>query len=655
MADGTTLANLAERWFSARAIADAHGVSKRSIERRAESGCWPSRPRTGRGGGSEYPYSALPPATQIALARRYAPPPINATHARKAKWTEARIQAAHERYDCAKQSLKDAAQLRLRALRAVMHLVDGGMGVLAARELVARQLSDEGTPATAATIARWQDMVDGAHYSDWMFLLVPAYTGRTKTAEMSEQAWDVFKADYLRLEQPSAQACYDRLARIAQAQGWPALPSLRTFTRRLTAELPRQVLVLAREGEEALMRTYPAQERHTGDLAAMSAANADGHRFDVFVRTPDGTRIVRPIIVGWQDIYSRKMLAWRLGETESSDLVRLSFADMVAEYGAPEEVWLDNGRSFAAKILTGGTPNRYRFKVKDEDPRGIITALVQRVHWVTPYHGQAKPIERAWRDFCDRIAKHPAFAGAYVGNNPTAKPENYGSRAVEWDAFEAVVREEIIAHNARTGREAKACAGRSFDATFAASYAKAPVRKASAEQLRTLLLASTAVTASAVDGSVHLAGNRYWCEALARHAGRKVVLRVDPMRLHTGVHVYGLDNAYLGYADCVASVGFADSNAAREHTRARKNYRRAAKDMLEAERRMDAAQVAAQMPSELPPELPTASVIAPLFGASPAREVEPERRTNADDVDSAGALCLEIAMARRREYEARGF
>ena len=651
MAAGTTLATLADRWFVAREIADVLGVGKRAIELRAKRESWTARPRAGRGGGSEYPFAALPPAAQAALARRFAPPPVNATCTRDPKWTEARIQAAHERYERVKQPLKEAAQFRLRALRAVMHLVDGGFGVVRARELVAQQLRDEGDDVSAATIARWQDMVDGAHYSDWQALLVPAYTGRTKTAEISAEAWDVFKADYLRLEQPSAESCYDRLTRIAKAKGWPALPHLRTFTRRLTAELPRQVLVLARQGEEALMRTYPAQERHAGEFVALQAVNADGHRFDVFVRAPDG-RIVRPIIVGWQDVYSRKMLAWRIGETESSDLVRLAFADMVTEFGVPEEVWLDNGRSFAGKLLTGGTPNRYRFKVREEDPRGIITSLVHRVHWVTPYHGQAKPIERAWRDFCDRIAKHPAFAGAYVGNNPTAKPENYGSRAVAWDEFTAVVRDEIIAHNARTGREVKACAGRSFDATFAESYAKAPMRKATAEQLRTLLLASDAVTASAVDGSVRVAGNRYWCEALARHAGRKVVLRFDPMQLHTGVHVYGLDNTYLGYADCVASVGFADTNAAREHTRARKNYRRAAKDMLDAERRMDAAQVAAQMPTELPPELPPASVIAPVFGAARPREhAEPIQRTGTDDGPSQLDVLMFSMRPKRGEFD----
>lgn len=657
MADGATM--IAERWYSAVELAGLPGMpgTERNARAKAERQGWTSRPRAGRGGGKEYPFSALPPATQAALLLRDRAAPINATCARVPKWTEARIASAWQRYEAVGQPLKDAAAQRLKALHAVEGLERAGTPRMDARAIVAAQMQRDGIKgASQQSIGRWQTDVRGAHRSDWLALLVPHYTGRTATAEIEPEAWELFKADYLRLEQPSAESCYDRLRRIAKAKAdWSPLPSLRTFMRRIERELPRQVRVLAREGEEALLRTYPAQERDRTMFGALDGVNADGHMFDVFVRFPDGA-IGRPVLVGWQDLGSGKILSWRLGESESSDLVRLAFCDLVTTFGIPGNIWLDNGRSFASKYLTGGTPTRYRFKVRAEDPVGIMTRLVgaDGVHWVTPYHGQAKPIERAWRDFCDSIAKHPAFAGAYVGNNPTAKPENYGSRAVEWRDFTRVLAEEIAAHNAREGRRAKLCEGRSFDAVFAEKYARATIRKATSEQLRMLLLAAEAVTASAQDGSVRVAGNRYWTEALSSHAGRKVVLRFDPMSLHTGVHVYALDGAYIGYADCIASVGFADTNAAREHAQAKKHYRKAAKQMLAAERRMDAAGVAAQLPTELPAELPAAAVIAPVFGTR-ARVKEaaaaPVARTGTDDGPSA----LDLLMTAMRPKKDDGF
>ncbi|MFC5525256.1 transposase domain-containing protein [Rhodanobacter ginsengisoli] len=644
MADGTAH----DRWYSAAELAGLAGLpsTPQNVTSRARRESWQSRARSGRGGGNEYAFSSLPPVTQAALLLRDRPTPLAMRRRNTLAPSDAHLRSVWQRYEAAKQPMKDVAAMRLQALDAVASLVRGGTPLMDARQIVAEQLQRDGVRGgSAASIARWQQDVAQADRKDWLALLLPHYAGRTNTAEIEPEAWELFKADYLRQEQPTASSCYDRLVRIAAGRGWE-LPSLKTFTRRIIRELPRAVRVLAREGEEALAKTYPAQERDRSMLEALDGVNADGHRWDINVRFPDGS-IGRPCILGWQDLGRGKLLAWRLGDHENSDMVRLSFGDMVRQYGVPGSVYLDNGRAFASKWMTGGTPNRYRFKVREEDPTGLITALVgaDNVHWVTPYHGQAKPIERMWRDFCDRIARHPAFAGAYVGNNVANKPENYGSRVVEWAEFERTVNSEIHAHNARVGRQLKSCAGRSFDEAFAESYARITVRKVSEEQLRLLLLAAEAVTASPIDGSVRLAGNRYWTEALSEHAGRKLVLRVDPWHLQGVAHVYALDGTYIAGAECVAAVGFADVNAAREHARGKKQYKRAAKDMLAAERLMDAAAVAAQLPDMMPPESIAASVVAPVFGLHAKKpEPLPARATGTD-----GPSALDLLMFQRAQ------
>lgn len=643
MADGAQH----DRWYAAADLAGLPGLpsTERRIHARGERDEWARRPRQ-RGKGWEYNFANLPPATQAAILLRERPQQP-ATQRNMLAPSDAQIRSAWERYERVKQPQKDKAARRLKALNTVLALVSSGTPLMLARDIVVDQLEREGIEISAASLARWQDTVSRAAPSDWLALLVPQYAGRTGTAEIEPEAWELFKADYLRLEQPTASSCYDRLDRIAQVRGW-MLPCLKTFTRKVERELPRAVRLLARQGEDALMRSYPAQERDRSMMVALEGVNSDGHRWDFNVHFPDGS-IGRPCILGWQDLYSGKMLAWRLCDHESSDVVRLSFGDMLRSYGVPGSVYLDNGRAFASKWMTGGTPNRYRFKIREEDPAGLITTLVgaDNVHWVTPYHGQAKPIERAWRDFCDRIAKHPAFAGAYVGNSTANKPENYGSRAVAWDVFERIVHSEIHAHNARVGRRTKVCAGRSFDQVFAASYAGATVRKVSEEQLRLLLLAAEAVTASAFDGSVRLAGNRYWTEALSEHAGRKLVLRIDPFKLHGSAHVYALDGTYIAEAPCTAAVGFADTQAAREHSRGRSQYKRAARDMLAAERLMDAASVAAQLPDMTPPQMTGAGVISPVFalhGKKP--EPQPERMAA---TGTEGPSKLDVLMFARAQ------
>ncbi|MGH8346885.1 MAG: transposase domain-containing protein [Pseudomonas sp.] len=593
-----------------------------------------------RGGQKRFFTTAsLPDDVHAALLLNQAPRVVKASEFRTTGLSAEQIASAWQRYDAVPQHLKDEAQRRLRAVQAVEGLVADRRPLMEARTLVAAQLQRENVRgASVASLGRWAALVSNVDKHHRLALLVPAYTGRTVKAEIPSEAWDLFKGDYLRVEAPTASSCYDRLKRIATVKEWPALPCLKTFQRRIEAELPRAVLILARQGQEKFDQTFPAQERDRSIFHALEAVNSDGHKFDVFVKWPDGT-VARPIMVGVQDLYSGKLLGYRIAETESADLARFAFRDVMERYGIPAKVWLDNGRGFASKMLTGGTANRFRFKVRDDDPTGVLTAMGCEIHWATPYHGQAKPIERAWRDLCDRIAKHPAFAGAYTGNKPDAKPENYGSKAIPLEEFVRVVNEEIAAHNAREGRRTRTAAGRSFDAAFQESYARSPIRKATPEQLRELLLSTDVVTGDRRDGSVRLSGNRYWSEAIAAYAGQKLMLRFDPEQLHQAVQAYTLANVYIGQAECIAAVGFADTGAAREHARAKKQYRTANRQQLAAERRMDASKVAAQLPSPMPEELPPAGVIAPMFGRrkapAPAPAEMEHRRTGTDDNESA--------------------
>lgn len=439
-----------------------------------------------------------------------------------------------------------------------------------------------------ATLYRWRSRVRSVPRAHWLPYLATIQGGGRRT-DIPDEAWSLWLSDYLRLEAPSAKACYRRLKRAADAEGWD-LPSLKTFMRRLD-DVSKPAQVLAREGADALDRLYPAQERDRSGMYAMQAVNADGHMFDVRIEWDDGT-ISRPILVGWQDVYSGKILSWRLDKSENKEMIRLSFGDLVETYGVPGHAYLDNGRAFMSKAMTGRMKTRYRFKLKDEDPEGIMKLLGVAVHAVKPYHGQSKPIERAWRDLVEEIARHPACSGAYTGTNPTNKPANYGSRALPIEYFRGIVDEEIRAHNAREGRRSAVCAGRSLDETFAESYAQAVITKATPEQRRLWLCAAESVTVSRQDRTVRLMGNRYWSEALADRDDRRVLVRFDPDDLYGDVFVYALDGRYIGPGTCTIPAGFADAEAAREHARQKTRWIKKTREALEHHDRMTALEVA---------------------------------------------------------------
>jgi len=638
-----------EQWFSPKQLVGLPGLpgSDRNIrewiqrlghdaperEHSADNpkGTW--KKRDGRGGGRLYHMAILPADAQAKLALDRKPPPAPAPD--RAARVRAEVAESWRWYEALPDKAKAKAQERLAILDAVETLVRNATKKEHAIPLVAAAKR-----VATSSIWGWYSRCAGLDRSDWLPALADRYAGRTKEAEVTPEAWEAFKADYLRLEKPTAESCFDRITRIAAEHGW-TLPTIKTLLRKIEREIALPVRVLAREGDDALKRLYPAQSRDRSIFHALEAINGDGHKIDTFVKWPDG-EICRPMIVVFQDLYSGKYLSWRADKSENRESIRLALGDLCEDYGIPEHIYFDNTRAFANKALTSGTQGRFRFKIKDEDPVGVCSLLGIEVHFVLPYSGQSKPIERSFRDIADRVARHPAFAGAYTGNKPDAKPENYGSKAVPLDEFLKVLAAEFIAHNARLGRRSKVCGGvKSFDQAFAESYATAKIRIAEPEQRRLWLLAAEGVRAGATDGSITLLGNRYWSDALHAHLGQSLIARFDPQDLAADLHIYRLDGGYIGAASCVEMVGFRDAAAAQDHARNRRRFIKATNLMLKAERGMELAAMTAMipLPDDLP--LPEAKVVAPVFGAKNLGAIGARKAPQASPISAAEQAALD--------------
>jgi len=637
-------------WWRTDEIADAKlpdlPASKRGVNMLADRMNWRAHPdfarrRKGRGGGWEYSWRLFPSRAQQALLAQVTGPEPAPVMERTEAW---------EWFDGLPETTKAKAQHRLGVIQTVEALERGGM----TRDLACYQVArNEGI--SHRTIWNWLALIEGVRVDDRLPYLSPrnraAMRGDTKS-DCSPEFWDYLKADYLRLERPSFASCYRRAVRVAAQQGWDVLPE-RTMRRRLEEEVPALTITLCRKGVDALKALYPAQTRDRRALHAMEAVNADYHRFDVFVRWPlmegvNEEEIIRPQLVAFQDIYSGRILSWRLDKTPNKVGVSLALGDMVERFGIPDHILLDNGREFANKFLTGQVPTRFRFKVRDDDIPGIMKVLGGEVHWATPYSGQSKPIERAFRDLCDDIAKDPRFAGAYTGNRPDAKPENYGSTAIPLDRFLAVIAEGIEEHNARAGRRGQTTNGRSILETFEASYATAPIRKATEEQRRLWLMGAEGVRGDTRTGLVRFMGNEYWSPWMHQVAGQKLVARFDPADLRAGLHIYTLKSEYLGLADCKLAAGFFDLEEARSHASARRKWMKAEKEAAEAQRKFKLAEIgdfldAAKRPA---PEVPKeAQVVRPaVFDRKP--KLAPAALRTDEDTKAQEALIADFAAAK---------
>ncbi|WP_107495296.1 transposase domain-containing protein [Thalassobius sp. I31.1] len=615
-------------WWTPAELADAClpdiPQSKSSLDRMIKRMGWREQPdlirrRSGVvGGGWEYSWELFP-----ARARRKLLSEAIAAQA-PAPEPERDPEAQHRYFETLPASSKAKAETRLRVLQAVLSMEFTGLTRFLAVDQVAREqgVSDR-------TIWNWFKLVAGADEAEWLYHLAPQHRAANRKVvktECSPEFFELLKGDYLRLERPSFASSFRRCVKIAKAKGWAFLPE-RTARRRLNEEVPRVTQVFAREGYIGLAKCFPPQTRDRSSMVAMEGVNADCHKFDVFVQWPGEEKPSRAQIVAFQDLYSGKILSWRVDHNPNKVAVMAAFGDLIEEHGIPRHCLFDNGREFANKWLTGGAKTRFRFKVRDDDPLGVLTLLNIKIHWATPAHGQAKPIERAFRDFADDIAKDPRFAGAYVGNRPDAKPENYGSKAVPLEEFVRVVGEGIEEHNARQGRRSDTALGRSFDETFSESYASAPIRKASDEQRRLWLMGQEVLTLHRSHGRLSLLGNKYWSDWMNEFAGQKVVARFNPEDLHAGVYLYGLDGAFMGFAACEEKVGFFDMVGAKDHARKLSRIKRAERRLRDELRPVKADQVAAHLDELQGNEAASleAKVVAPAFGGKRPEAVTPER------------------------------
>lgn len=555
-----------------------------------DSGMPLARPRAGRGGGLEYHISQLPDAAKADLVRRgVAWMPANDEDA----VSIARQTQGWAWYEMQSDRIKAEAERRAAVLDKFEAFVAAGMNRTAAAQATARTVEDG-----ISTIYNYIKLVKGIRRADYLPALAPRRKGGGKECAVDDGAWQYLKSEYLRPERPTFSSCYFNTVKYYAAPRGIEMPNEKTLRRKLEREVDPRVIVAMRKGMDAVRNMVPPQQRSKAHMFAMDMVNIDGHKFDVrvnFGKDAKGEDIIeRPLMVAIQDVYSSMMLAWRIGETESALLTRLAFADLFRDFGIPNRCLMDNGRAFASKWVTGGVMTRFRFKIREDDPRGLLPSLGIGVQFAQPYSGQSKPIERAFRTLSDFIAKDVRCSGAYTGNHIDNKPENYGTYAVPLDIFVQVVRDGMAAYNEKEGRRTETTNGSSYEQTFRASYATAPIGKASPEHLRLALLTGEKIKANRKDGSVKIVGNRYWSRDLSRHAGQLLTIRFDPDDLSLPIHVYSMAGDYICTADRLGASQFDSIDEAKRQKKAVGDMRKTVRKLRDQEDLLHARQIEQQ-------------------------------------------------------------
>ncbi len=480
---------------------------------------------------------------------------------------------------------------------------------------------------SVSTLRRWMAAAEGMAPDTAAMLDArrAGRPGRIWQAAGAEDAWSMWLTDYLREEKPTATECLRRVLRLARVRGWDAPSTEKAYLRRLKKEVSPAELVRARDGALPLLEVAtPMQERSVEGLRPLDVVCGDGKRHDLMVVLPSG-KAGRPVVWYWQDVRTRRILAWQAGETESAEMVRLSLHSLITTEGVPGRVLVDSTRAAANKWLTGWQGARRRWRSAGEEVPGILhtlgigyscTAVDRDAGGRGRGRGRAKPVERAFRDLAHYIDTHPLATGAYTGRSPMDRPETHRQRTIDWETFCKLVAEGVADHNSRAGRRTEAARGRSFDECYRDEIARTTIRWLAPAQAALLLLAVESCKVRR-DGTLTLKagraaglpGNRYYHRALTERAGDNLIVRFAPDALHDQVHVFDAAGRYVCAAECLQPVGFSDHAAAKTHERERRQFRRATEDAIAARTRMDElldAHAAADPPTPAEPAKPAA-------------------------------------------------
>ena len=402
---------------------------------------------------------------------------------------------------------------------------------------------------------------------------------------------------------------YQKLRQVANVNGWGKIPSYQSVTRYISYlmedEGMRNAWYLAAKGErEYRNKVMVKGRRDTKGLQVMQILMGDEHTFDCWVsyRQPNGTvTAIRPKLVAWVDMRSRMVLGDVMCRDANSDTLKQSLLKLIYHDAGcvPQYIYIDNGKDYTSKTMTGySRKNRRQEKKKDrmsgyfdDMARGFYKSIgIVDDHEALPYQPWAKgQIERFFGGVCSRFTKwFSSYTGTLTGSSTDAKVdkdikgmleagklltlEEFYEKWTEW--LRDVYAKKPHGGLKRAGEQWKTPA-EVFENEE--RYFKAPPPKSYAT---VLMMRSDRVCVYST--GIERFGYQYRSEELCRYIGKKVSIKYDPDDMAT-LYVFDDRGHKLceAYAQELLQITGGVSEETLKHIRDQKRQERHDKKLLE--------------------------------------------------------------------------
>lgn len=391
-------------------------------------------------------------------------------------------------------------------------------------------------PITENQLYAWQRIIkDGGDLPE----LVDKRGGfsRKGTSTIPPDAWEYFYSLYMTQQKRTVQWCHKQTKKV-----YPDIPSVRTFQRRVK-EIPFYAIKQFREGDTAFRDALPSMQRSRQDIASNDIWFSDHHLFDVFVRNKKG-KAVRPWLTVFFDARSNKVMGALIRDADpNTTAIKQCFRLGVEKYGLPNEVYFDNGKDYRSKDF-----NR-------DYPHSLVNRLGINTVYATPFHGQAKTVERffgtmeiqfgrMWPTYCGKDAKQRPECMRI----PNSKIAEIAPTIEEFNsAFHAWLDE--YHDTASRGQDMN---GQSPNQVYMENL---ELRRVVSDHDALRLLCGNTVERTVQKNGICMFNNFYYNDMLLRYVGQKVIALYDPANIDE-VAIFDQDNNALCMASAKLVSGF---------------------------------------------------------------------------------------------------
>ena len=358
-------------------------------------------------------------------------------------------------------------------------------------------------------------------------------------SSITAEAWDYFLNLYMNENKPTIQRCYE-----FTCKRFEDVPSVKAFERKLKT-VPELVFKRYREGEWF----------------------SDHHLMDVAVKNKYG-KVVRPWLTVFYDARSNKVISFILRDKSAdSTVIKECLKNGITTNGVPKELYFDNGKD-------------YREKSFNKDfPAALVNRLGIKMIYATPYHGQAKTVERWFRTLEDRFCK---FFITYLGRDAKQRPERMKKTfkelediAPDIEDFKTKLAGYIEEYNNTSSK------GRDMDKkTPNEVYFENLESKIELRDLKDLdIICGTFEIRSVGKNGIQYENRQYYSEELIQYQGEKVYINYSPNNLDE-LNIFTMDMKYICLAKTKLITAF--RHTTKEDIKEAKKEQKKARKLVEA-------------------------------------------------------------------------